>query len=301
MSGSTSCSCSRCCSIRAASGAGAASSSCIQPGTRTGSRRAVATPPCCATARRSHPRRSRSCSEPTPFRARPSVLCESATSDARLELDAQHPSALARTADLGEPRRLEDAPTADVDLVPGDLRARLRDDRVCLERACTTRSRMLDRRLCEGVGDALSPETGAHEDAGHGPDAFVFLVFVAPFPRRPVHAEERRIRRSRLDGAPADGLAVEIGDEAACRLRLRVAAVGLLPQAEGAFLRGKLRERLLRLQLVTLALTVGRRPACAEDRLKILEARLVRREDREARSHASARSRAARSAGSPCV
>ncbi|MBA3800518.1 MAG: hypothetical protein H0X18_15770 [Geodermatophilaceae bacterium] len=47
---------------------------------------------------------------------------------------------------------------------------------------------------------------------------------------------KKQVRGAGLDRAPADGLAVEIGNEAAGRVRLRMAGADLLAQPVGAHL-----------------------------------------------------------------
>ena len=95
---------------------------------------------------------------------------------------------------------------------------------------------------------------------------------------RPSHGTRKlrqaRVGGARLDRAPADGLAVDVRDQAAGRVRLRVAAVGLLAQPVGALLDGKRAKGLARPQLVALALAPGA-AARAEDRLQVRAARLV--------------------------
>src|SRR5262249_52978325 len=83
----------------------------------------------------------------------------------------------------------------------------------------------------------------------------------------------------RLDRAPADGLAVEVRDQSAGRLGAGMAALGLRAQPVGALLHREVVEGLAPVQLEALALASGRRPALAEDRLQVLPARLVRRDD----------------------
>ncbi len=87
----------------------------------------------------------------------------------------------------------------------------------------------------EGTADAAAPEARADGEAGHGPDAVIGLV---PRSARPGDATEAHVGGARLDRAPADGLAVEVGDEAARRTRLGVTAARLLAQLVDAFLDG---------------------------------------------------------------
>jgi hypothetical protein len=86
-----------------------------------------------------------------------------------------------------------------------------------------------------------------------------------------------------FDSAPAHRLAVEEGDQAARRIRPRVAAVGLLPEAEGELVGPDRRPRLAGLHLEPLAPASGRIAARAEDGLDVVPARLVGGNDREFR------------------
>ena len=109
----------------------------------------------------------------------------------------------------------------------------------------------------------------------------VGLVLRAPVPGD-AGLSSRRIGRARLDRAPADGLAIEVGDEAARRARSGArsgSACGAGPPTH----RPAPSTRLLRPHLEPLALAIGRVAAHAEDGLEILPARLVGRDDRDRR------------------
>ena len=90
--------------------------------------------------------------------------------------------------------------------------------RVRLERASTATASEGDRSSRERIGDSPASEPGADEDAGHGPDGPVGLVLCPALPGDAVVAHQPAVGGTRLDRAPADGLAVEEGDEAAGRL-----------------------------------------------------------------------------------
>ena len=72
-----------------------------------------------------------------------------------------------------------------------------------------------------------------------------------------------------------------MGDEAARRVRLRLPAVGLLAQPKRAFLRGKRAKRLLRPQLVPLALAERTDSPGAEHGPEVLARCLIGRADAE--------------------
>ena len=90
------------------------------------------------------------------------------------------------------------------------------------------------------------PEPLANEEARHGPDGRIGLVLAPAVPRDAEDASQTGVVGARLDPAPADGLAIEIGDQARRRLRLGMPGVRLLTQPEGALLGGEAPERLLR-------------------------------------------------------
>src|SRR5205823_919149 len=113
------------------------------------------------------------------------------------------------------------------ELSPGDLLRGLRDHRVALERAGAALPGELDGGTGERSAHAAVPEPRARDEAGHGPDAVVGDVLRSPRPRD-AGAQQPHVCRARLERAPADGLTVEVRDEAARRARLRVPAVGLV-------------------------------------------------------------------------
>ena len=154
----------------------------------------------------------------------------------RVKVDAHHDASQGRTADLGEAGVGEHALGADVELLGDHV---LRGHRVALDGAGAARAGEVHRGARERPADAALAEARAGEEAGHGPDAVVGLVLRAALPGDAVVAQQARVGGARLDRAPADGLAVEVRDEAAGRVRLRMAAVGLLAQPVGAFLGGE--------------------------------------------------------------
>ena len=184
-----------------------------------------------------------------------------------------------RVIDLCESRVREDAPAADVELSPGDLLPGLRDHRVALESTGAALPGEVDGGARERAADSATPETRAGDEAGHGPDAVVGLVLRSPIPGDAAVAQQPRVGVARLDRAPSDGLAVEVGDETTRRVRLRVAAVGLRAKSVRAFLGGERGPRLLRLHLVPLAVAPGRIATRAEDGLEILPGHFVRGHD----------------------
>src|SRR5207253_7635743 len=93
------------------------------------------------------------------------------------EVDAHHDPAEGRMTDLGEPGRLEAAAAADMELTPGDLLPGLGDHRVALERTGAALPGELDGGARERTTDAAAAEVLAGEEAGHGPEAVVGLVF----------------------------------------------------------------------------------------------------------------------------
>src|SRR3990172_3497929 len=176
------------------------------------------------------------------------------SSSACLEVDAQHDPAEGRPTDLGEAGGGEDAAAADMELSPGDLLAWLRAHRVALEGTGAALSREVAGGVRELAADAAAPEARARDEAGHGPDAVVGLVLRSARPGDAGLEQQARVAGARLDRAPADGLAVEVGDEAARRARLRVTTVGLRAEPEGQLLGANRGPRLPGLHLVPLAL-----------------------------------------------
>src|SRR5262245_46053671 len=111
-----------------------------------------------------------------------------------------------------------------MELPPGDVLPRPDDHRIALDGPGATLLRGVDRRAREGVADPAPPEARASEKAGHRPDAGVALVLRPTRPRHAIGAQQSDVGGARLDCAPAHRLAVEIGDEAAGRRRVRVTA-----------------------------------------------------------------------------
>ena len=94
------------------------------------------------------------------------------------------------------------------DLLPG-----LRDHRVALEGTGAAFPREVDGGARERTADPAAPEARAGDEAGHGPDAVVGLVLRSALPGDAGVAQQARVGGARLDRAPADGLAVDVGDE----------------------------------------------------------------------------------------
>ena len=157
----------------------------------------------------------------------------------------------------------------------------LRDHRIALEGAGAALAGEADGGARERTADAAAAEARAGDEAGHGPHAVVGLVLRPPLPRHAGLEQQARVGRARLDRAPAGGLAVEVGDEAARRARPGMAAVGLRAQPERELVGAHRGPRLARSHLVALAPAPGRIAARAEDGLQVLPARLVRRDDRD--------------------
>lgn len=91
----------------------------------------------------------------------------------------------------------------------------------------------------------------------------------------------RRVSGAWLDGAPSDGFAAKVGDEAARRRRSGMADVGLVSKSLSALRDGECGERLEPAQLESLALASRRRTAGAEHRLHVVPAGLVGGHDRD--------------------
>ena len=186
-------------------------------------------------------------------------------------------------ADLGEPGVGEDAATADMELPPGDLLARLRDHRVALEGAGAAVPNEVDGCARERAADATAAEARAGKEAGRGPNAVIGLVLRSARPGNPAEAH---VGRTRLDRAPAHGLAVEVRDEAARRVCGGLTAPGLFTQPVGAFLdRRGIAVPLRAPDLEALAPAARVVAARAEDSPEILPARLVGRDDRDLGRH----------------
>src|SRR5205823_8356068 len=130
----------------------------------------------------------------------------------------------------------EDAAAADVELDRHDLLPGLGDHRIAVESTGAALPCEVDCGARERMADPAAAKAGAGDEAGHGPDALVGLVLGSSRPRDARLEEKARVGGARLDGAPADGLVVAVGDEAARRARLRVTTVGLRTEAESKLL-----------------------------------------------------------------
>src|SRR5688572_13059677 len=182
-------------------------------------------------------------------------------------------------ADLDEPGVGEDAAAADMQLAPGDLLAGLGDHRIGLERTSAALARERDGGGHERASDPATPVARACREAGHGPDAVVVLV-LTPLPQRETLARQTRVGCARLDRAPPDGLAGQVPDEAAGRLRRGIPTRRLRTQAESADFDGRVGPRVVP-DLEHLALAVGCVTARAEDGLQVLPRCFVGGHDHE--------------------
>src|SRR5262249_51546141 len=149
----------------------------------------------------------------------------------------------------------EHASGADVKLSRQSVRL---SHRVALEGTGAALPGELDRGARKCVRDASSAEALAGNEAGHCPYAAVVLVLAPPLPGDTVVAEHARVRSARFDGAPADGLSVEVGNEAAGGLRFRPTAPGLLAEPQGVLRGTDVRPRLAWRHLEPLAPASGR-------------------------------------------
>src|SRR5690606_7233361 len=122
---------------------------------------------------------------------------------------------------------------------------------------------------------------GSREEAGDGPHGRVGPVFVPSLPRDLVDPEQTFVVRAGLDRAPGDGLVSEGPDQSGGLVGARVAAIGLIPEAEHSLLPGDHPERLAGRQLVALALADVTRPAVPEHDLEVVTGRLVGGHDPE--------------------
>jgi len=137
---------------------------------------------------------------------------------------------------------------------------------------------------CDGgerTAHSATTEARAGDEAGNCPDAVVGLVLSSSGPRD-TGAQQALVRRAGLDCTPAGGLAVEVGDQAARRGGVGVAAVGLLAQPVGAFLKGSRAPRGIP-HLVSLALAESRIAAGAEDGPQVVPGRFIRRHNGDRR------------------
>src|SRR5258705_657498 len=184
--------------------------------------------------------------------------------------------------DLLEPGVGQDDPAADVELAPRDVLAGVGEHRVALERAGAALPGEVHAGTSERPADAATPEPRSRGEADDGPDPIVGPVLVAVLPRDR-RAQESRVGRAGLDRAPADRLAVQVGDQPARRAGAGIAAVRLaleplhaprdlerLPPGPGPY-------------LVFLTLAVGRVAAIPEDRPQVRPGRFVRGHDRDRR------------------
>lgn len=142
------------------------------------------------------------------------------------EVDAHNEPAGRGVADLGEPGCRKGARGTDVQLLGDHFRG---VDRICLDGARAALPGEVDGHLGEDAADTLSPEACPCEQAGHRPNAVVGLVLGPVLPGNAVVAQQALVGSARFDRAPADGLTVEMGEEAAGRVRTGMVAVGLLP------------------------------------------------------------------------
>jgi len=149
------------------------------------------------------------------------------------------------------------------------------DDRVALDRSGATIPGEAHCRLCQLAAHAALAKSPTDQETRDGPDAVVGPGLIAALPRDAIVADQALVVAARLDRAPAHRLPVEVGDETAGGLRLRLAGIGLLTEPIGAFFGGKPDEILLPAQLEPLALASRRRAGRAEDRLQVIPARLV--------------------------
>ena len=179
---------------------------------------------------------------------------------------------------LGEAGRREGAQGTDVELLVDHIGPR---HRIALDRPGTALAGEVDGGFHQRTTDSAPPEPGSSEHARERPDGVVGLVLAAsPQPWNAVVAQQARVGGARLDGAPADRFAVEVGHEATGGVRAGVPTVRLLPQPKGALLDRKRGEGLPRRQLVPLALTPEPRASRPEHRLQVVATGFVCRYDR---------------------
>jgi len=200
----------------------------------------------------------------------------------QLEVDAHYDPTEGRPTDLGKPGSGKDAAAADMKLPPGDLLPGLRDHRIALESTGAASPREVGGSVRKRTAYAATPETRAGDEAGHGPDAVVGLVFRSVRPGN-AGVQQAHVGGARLDRAPAGWLPIEVGDEAAGYVRLGLTAGGLLAQPVGAFFVVH-RAPLGVSDLETLAVAMGpMAPGRAEDKVQVLPGRLVGGNDRDPR------------------
>ena len=170
---------------------------------------------------------------------------------------------------------------ADVQLL-GDRRGGRR--RVRLERPGAVVAGVMHRGRGEGPAHPAAAVAGAHEQAGDRPDALVVPVLGATLPGDPVHPQQPGVRRSRLDGAPADGASPAYATRPLVILAVlesTSAAAGLAAQPVGPVLGGHRAERLAACQLVPLAPAPLTGAARAEHRPQVVPRRVVCGDDPE--------------------
>ena len=157
--------------------------------------------------------------------------------------------------------------------------AGLGDHRVGLEGPGAALAGERDRRGGERPAHAAATVAGAGREADDGPDRGVLLVLAALLPGD-AGGRHRRVCGPRLDRAPADRLAVEVGDQAARDRRAREVAVRLGAEAFATRRRRSAQPPRVRPDLEALALAGRRVAARAEDREQVLPGGLVRGHDR---------------------
>ena len=163
-----------------------------------------------------------------------------------------------------------------VDLAPGHLVPGSRDHRVSLQCPGAKRSGVLDRRRRQVVGEPLAPMAHPDHEACQRPNVFVAPVLGPALPRSLTQPYELA---ATIDRAPADRLALEIGDQPARGFRVRIAAVGLLTEAEDALLtRDRVIPPLLRGGAELLAQAPAGVPPGAEDGEEVITRCLVGRD-----------------------
>src|SRR4051812_26208598 len=183
------------------------------------------------------------------------------------QLDAHDDAALGRVAHLAEPRGRESATEADVELHrQGAGRG---DHRVALDGPGPALACVVDGRAGERAADPAAATAGAGDEAGDGPDAAVALVLAPAVPRDSGPEKQARVGVSRLDGTPADGFPVHVGNQAA----------RLVAQPGGPLVGRERAPGLARGHLVALAPAAGRVGGRAEELLDVGPRHLAGRSD----------------------
>ncbi len=121
-----------------------------------------------------------------------------------------------------------------MELPPGDLLPGLRDHRIALESTGAALPREVDGSARDRTAYAAAPETRAGDEAGHGPDAVVGLVFCSVCPGN-AGVQQAHVGGARLDRTPAGGLSVDVGDEAARYARLGLQLTRRAPSCRRAW------------------------------------------------------------------